>query len=192
MFKPPVPGMLMDTPDFRGSGKRRVPEPRFLAIARVVKPWGLRGEMKLEVLTGFPEQLGRLKRVYLGPEAVPYTVARFRWHSGELLVQLADVGDRNAAEMLRNQLVQIAREDATPLEPGQFYEYQIIGLNVVTTDGEPLGQVVEVLSTGANDVYIVQGPRGEVLLPARTEVVRAIDLDAGTMTVTLLPGLVEG
>jgi 16S rRNA processing protein RimM len=130
--------------------------------------------------------------VYLGPEAVQYTVARFRWHSGELLLQLADVRDRNAAEMLRDQLVQIAREDATPLEPGQFYEYQIVGLNVVTTDGEPLGQVAEVLSTGANDVYIVQGPRGEVLLPARAEVVQAIDLDAGTMTVTLLPGLLEG
>jgi 16S rRNA processing protein RimM len=184
--------MLMDTPDLRGSGKRRVPEPRFLAIARVVKPWGVRGELKLEVLTGFPDQLGRLTRVYLGPEAAPHTVARFHWHSGELLVQLADVRDRNAAELLRDQLVQIAREDAIPLEPGQFYEYQIIGLNVITTDGEPLGQVVEVLSTGANDVYVVQGPRGEVLLPARAEVVRAIDLDAGTMTVTLLPGLLEG
>jgi 16S rRNA processing protein RimM len=130
-----------------------------------------------------------LTRVYLGPEAVPYTVARFHWHSGELLMQLADVRDRNAAETLRDQLVQIAREDATPLEPGQFYEYQIVGLDVVTTDGEPLGQVVQVLSTGANDVYVVQAPRGEVLLPARAEVVRAIDLDAGTMTVALLPGL---
>jgi len=163
-----------------------------LAIGRVVKPWGSRGDLKLQVLTSFPDQLGRLKHVYLGPEAVPYTVARFRWHSGELLLRLTDVGDRNAAELLRDQLVQIAREDATPLEPGQFYEYQIVGLNVVTTDGEPLGQVAEVLSTGANDVYVVQGPRGEVLLPARTEVVRAIDLDAGMMTVTLLPGLVEG
>ena len=163
-----------------------------MAIARVVKPWGLRGELKLQVLTGFPDQLARLKRVYLGPEAVPYTVVHFHWHSGELLMQLTDVRDRNAAEMLRDQLVQIAREDATPLEPGQFYEYQIVGLSVVTRDGEPLGQVVEVLSTGANDVYIVQGPRGEVLLPARAEVVRAIDLDAGTMTVTLLPGLLEG
>ena len=184
--------MLMDTPDFRGSGKRRVPEPRFLAIARVIKPWGVRGDLKLQVLTGFPDRLNRLTRVYIGPEAVPYTVSHFRWHSGELLMHLADVRDRNAAEMLRDQLVQIAREDATPLEPGQFYEHQIIGLNVITTDGEPLGQVVEVLATGANDVYVVQGPRGEVLLPARSEVVRAIDLDAGTMTVTLLPGLVEG
>jgi 16S rRNA processing protein RimM len=181
----------MGTPDSRGSGKRRVPEPRFLAVARVIKPWGVRGDLKLEVLTDFPDRLNRLTRVYIGPKTVPYTVTHFRWHSGELLLRLTDVRDRNAAEPLRDQLVQIARQDAVELSPGEFYEHEIIGLKVVTQDGEPLGQVVEVLTTGANDVYVVQGPRGEVLLPARVEVVRTIDLDAGTMTVTLLPGLVE-
>ena len=155
----------------------------------MLKPWGVRGELKLEVLTGFPDRLGRLKRVYVGPAATPHAVTCFRWHSGDLLLQLEDVGDRTTAEALRGQLVQIAREDAVPLEPGQFYEHQIVGLAVVTAEGEPLGQVVQVLATGANDVYVVQGPRGEVLLPARVEVVRDIDLDAGTMTVALLPGL---
>ena len=179
----------MDMPDTRGSGSHRTPEPRYLAIARVVKPFGVRGELKLKVLTGFPEKLERLLRVYVGKEATPHQVMRFHWHGDELLLQLADVRDPDAAEELRGQLVQIAHEDATPLEPGQYYEHQIIGLSVVTTNGEPLGQVVKVLSTGANDVYVVHGPRGEVLLPARVEVVRAIDLDAGTMTVTLLPGL---
>ena len=168
---------------------RRVPEPRYLAIARVLKPWGVHGELKLEVLTGFPDQLGRLKRVYLGDEAVRHDVVCFRWHGDELLLQLADVRDRNRADSLRGQLVQVAREEAVPLQAGQYYEHQIVGLNVVTADGQALGQVVEVLATGANDVYVVQGPRGEILLPARVEVVRAIDLDAGTMTVLLVPGL---
>jgi 16S rRNA processing protein RimM len=179
----------MDRPDSRGSGRQRVPEPRFLAIARVVKPWGVRGQIKLEVLTGFPDQLDRLKRVYLGPHAAPHDVAGFQWHSGELLLQLAGVRDRNAAELLRGQLVQIERHDAVPLQPGEYYEHQIVGLNVVTAEGEPLGQIVEVIATGANDVYVVHGPRGEILLPARVEVVREIDLGAATMTVSLLPGL---
>ena len=179
----------MSISETRGSGKHRVPEPRYLAIARVLRPFGVRGEMKVEVLTGFPEQLGRLKRVYLGPEAAPHAVAHFRWHGNELLLLLADVQDRDAAEELHGQLVQIATEEAVPLGPGEFYEHQIIGLTVVTAEGEALGQVVQVLATGANDVYVVQGPHGEVLLPARAEVVRKIDLDGGTMTVTLLPGL---
>jgi len=182
----------MDRPDTRGSGSRRSPEPRYLAVARVLKAWGVHGELKLQVLTDFPEKLGRLKRIYLGDEAVPHDVARFYSHGTGWLMQLADVRDRDTAEMLRGQLVQIAREEAIPLEAGQFYEHQVIGLNVLTTDGEPLGQVVQVLATGANDVYVVQGPRGQVLLPARAEVVRTIDLDAGTMTVRLLPGLLPG
>ncbi len=179
----------MEMPDKRGSGSRRTPEPRYLAIARVLKPFGVRGEMKVEVLTGFPDQLGRLKRVYLGPEATPHDVERFHWHGSELLLRLADVQDRDAAEVLRNQIVQIASDEAVPLGPGEFYEHQIVGLNVVTTEGELLGQVVEVLTTGANDVYVVQGARGEILLPARAEVIREISLDSGTMMVTLLPGL---
>jgi 16S rRNA processing protein RimM len=175
-----------------GSGRQHVPEPRYLSVARIVRPWGLRGEMKLDVLTSFPDQLDRLKRVYLGPDAVPHEVQRFRWHSGELHLLLFDVHDGNAAEALRGQLVQIPLEEAVPLAPGEFYEHQIVGLSVVTTEGEPLGQVTEVMATGANDVYVVEGQRGEVLLPARAEVVRSIDLDAGVMTVTLLPGLLEG
>ena len=188
--KSPGSWMPMDTPDSRGSGKRRIPEPRFLAVARVVKPWGVRGEMKLEVLTGFPDQLDRLKRVYLGPRPCRTTWRAFTGTAASCSCNWPTCATATRQKLLRDQLVQIAREDAMPLEPGQFYEHQIVGLSVVTTDGEPLGQVVEVLATGANDVYVVQGPRGEVLLPARVEVVRAIDLDAGTMTVTLLPGLV--
>jgi 16S rRNA processing protein RimM len=181
----------MDVSNARGSGRQRAPEPRYLSIARIVRPWGVRGEMKLEVLTSFPNKLERLTRVYVGPDATPHEVARFRWHSGQLHLRLSDVRDANAAEALRDQLVQIPAEEAVPLGPGEYYEHQLIGLNVVTTDSEPLGQVVEVMATGANDVYVLQGPRGEILLPARVEVVRQIDLKAGTMTVSLLPGLLE-
>jgi len=83
-------------------------------------------------------------------------VVRFRWHADELSCS-CDVCDRNRADSLRGQLVQVAREEAVPLQAGQFYEHQIVGLNVVTADGQALGQVVEVLATGANDVYVVQG-----------------------------------
>ena len=182
----------MDLLSTGGSGRQHVPEPRYLSVARIVRPWGVHGEMKLEVLTDFPDQLGRLKRVYLGPDAVPHEVQRFRWHSDELHLLLSDVRDGGAAEALRGQLVQIPLEEAVPPGPGEFYEHQVVGLSVVTTEGEPLGEVTEVMATGANDVYVVQGRRGEVLLPARAEVVRSIDLEAGTMTVTLLPGLLEG
>ncbi len=100
-----------------------------------------------------------------------------------------DVRDRNSAEELRGHLVQVRSQEAAPLGPGEYYEHQILGLNVVTTGGEALGRVAEILETGANDVYVVHGPRGEILLPARKEVIQDINLEAGRMTVILLPGL---
>ncbi len=86
-------------------------------------------------------------------------------------------------------LVQIPREEAVALAPGELYQYQVVGLRVESEDGTWLGQVIEVLETGANDVYVAVGPFGEVLLPAITEVVREIDLAAGRMVIHLLPGL---
>ena len=157
----------MDRSDSRGSGKQHLPEPRFLAIARVVKPWGVHGEVKLQVLTSFPDQLDRLKRVYLGPKAVPHDVARFHWHSGELLLQLADVRDRNAAERLRDQLVQI-RASRRPCRSSRASITSIRSSASMSSQprASRWARWSEVLATGANDVYVVQGPRGEVLLPA--------------------------
>ena len=72
---------------------------------------------------------------------------------------------------------------------GLYYHWQLVGLKVIGDDGADLGTLMEVLQPGANDVYVVRGPSGEVLLPAVKECVKATDLAAGTMTVHLLPGL---
>jgi 16S rRNA processing protein RimM len=77
------------------------------------------------------------------------------------------------------------------LGEGEFFHHQIVGLRVETTDGEQLGKVAEVLETGADDVYVVRGNLGEILLPAISDVVERIDLAEGRMTVRLLPGLLR-
>jgi len=108
-----------------------------------------------------------------------------------MLLKLGGCDDRNAAEGLRGLLVQVPVDDAVPLEEGEYYHFQIVGLRVETDAGELLGRVVEVLETGANDVYVVRGPRGEVLLPAVESVVDVLDPAAGRMVVHLLPGMLE-
>jgi 16S rRNA processing protein RimM len=155
----------------------------------VVRPFGLRGELKVELLTDYPEQLGRLHTVYLGPQAEPWAVEGVRLHKGAALFKLTGCDDRTAAEALRGALVQIALEDAVPLEEGEYYEHQIVGLKVVGEDGTLLGKITEVISTGANDVYLVVGPGGELLLPAIESVILEIDLQADQMVVHLLEGL---
>ncbi len=169
--------------------------PPFLLLGRVLRPHGIRGELRIEVLTAYPERIVPEQRVYLGPDPADvsaarlYTIAQARRHQQYLILQFAEIGDRNAAELLREQYVMVAFEDAVPLEDGEYYLFQVIGLNVITTDGETLGNVKEVLETGANDVFVVHGPRGEILLPVIDECVQDIDFDAGTINVRLLDGL---
>jgi 16S rRNA processing protein RimM len=176
--------------NLRGSGPPlRSTEPRFLAVGRVLRPHGVRGELRVEILTGYPERLPLHAVLYVGEEGRPYPVERLRLQRDAALIKLAGCDDRNQAEALRGQLLQIPLEQAVPLEEGEYYHFQLIGVEVFTGAGECLGRVVEVLDTGANDVYVVRGGRGEVLLPAIEDVVRELDLDARRMVVTPLPGL---
>ena len=173
-----------------------MPEPRYLAVGRIVRPHGIRGELRVHVLTGYPERLGQHTCFYVTPPGHPeaaqrYPVENMRWHRRTLLLKLGGCDDRNAAERLRDMLVQIPIEEAVPLEEGEYYHFQLIGVQVETEDGEQLGQVAEVLETDAHDVYAVRGRRGEMLLPAVDDVVLELDLDRRQMVVRLLPGMSE-
>ena len=174
------------------SGSRQ-PELRYLAVGRVVKAHGVRGEISVAVLTDFPERFNSLEWLYLGNEleAEPYRLEKYRWHKKNILVTLEGVADRNQAEQLRGQLVQVPIEDAVPLPEGSYYLYQLVGLQVVTGDGQPLGIVSDILETNANDVYVVnrEGHK-EILLPAVEDVVKSIDLERRQIIVELIDGLI--
>jgi 16S rRNA processing protein RimM len=166
-------------------------EPKFLAIAQILKPWGYRGEVKVKLLTDFPKRLAHLKTVYLGEAARPIPLERARLHSGAALFKLGGYDTPEEAAKLRGQVVQISIDDAAPLPPGQYYHHQVIGLHAMTTEGEDLGAVEEILETGSNDVYVVRRPDGgELLLPAIKDVVQEIDLERGRLVVQLIPGLI--
>ncbi len=176
-----------------GSESAQAPEPRYLLVGRVLKPHGIRGEVSVEIITAYPERLVQHTAFYLARPDSPDVVERYavksaRFHKNVVLLKLAGCPDRNAAENLRDMWVQIPAEDAAPLEEGEFYLFQIVGAQVETDTGERLGYVVEVLETGANDVYVVHGPRGEVLLPAIEDVVIAFNPETKHMVVRPLPG----
>lgn len=170
-------------------GQRRFPEPRYLAVGQVIAPHGVRGEVKVEILTDDPHRFGRLERVFVGPdgeEPVPWPLEGYRLHRGRALLKLGGCEDRDTAERLRGLLIQVPLEEALPLEEGEYYEHQIIGLEVWTVAGELLGEVVDILYTGANDVYVVRSrdPAGsELLIPAIADVVQRVDLETGRLTI---------
>ncbi len=162
------------------------PEPRFLIVARVLRAWGIRGDLKIQPFTDRPEHLKRYTHVHIGSRE--YAVKSLRPYQGNWLLHLVGVETRTAAELLNGQTISIEREQRQ-LDRDEFFAHQIIGLKVKTIGGDDLGVVTEIIATGANDVYVVNGERGEVLLPARSEVIRSIDLDLQVMVVELLPGL---
>lgn len=166
----------------------------YLAIGKIVAPHGIRGEVKIEPMTDFPERFQANGQVFLGlqtgvTEVAPVTIATARPHQGRWLVQFSHIKDRNAAETLRDQYVLIPEESAMPLGEHENYAHDLIGLDVVTTEGQPLGKLVEILFTPANDVYITRGEGGETLIPATREVILSVELTARRMTVALPEGL---
>lgn len=148
----------------------------------------------MKVFTDYPERLPDIPTLYLRaehtPQYEPYRANRIRRHPKGLLIHFDGVRDRDEAEALRDLEVHISIKDAVPLEEGEYYLFQLIGIRVVTDEGKELGHLTNVLETGANDVYVVITDEGkEILLPAIPDVIRQVDIPAGVMTVYLLEGL---
>ena len=164
----------------------------WIIIGRVRAAHGIRGELRVDILSDFPQRFQALKRVYLGDAHTPYTVANSRFMPKGVLIKLAGIDSRDTAERLAGSYIALPEAETPPLPDGSFHHHQIQGLEVRADDGRLLGSVAEILTTGSNDVYIVRGGQfGELLLPAIAEVIRTIDLEAQCITVHLIPGLLQ-
>ncbi|MHB0870055.1 MAG: ribosome maturation factor RimM [Chloroflexota bacterium] len=163
----------------------------YIVIARVVSPQGNKGEVKAEVITDFPERFASTSAVYLGPDHQRIEVEGHHFLKDALVLKLKGIDSIEQAERLRGKLVEVPEEEAVKLPEDHYFWHQILGLRVVTLDGELLGKVDDILETGSNDVYLVHGPRGELLIPAIKQVVKSVDLSGGTITVELMPEFEE-
>ncbi|WP_413801658.1 ribosome maturation factor RimM [Streptomyces iranensis] len=166
-----------------------------LVVARIGRAHGIKGEVTVEVRTDEPE-------LRLGPGAVlatepasagPLTIESGRVHSGRLLLRFDGVRDRDAAEALRNTLL-IAEVDPEelPEDPEEFYDHQLIDLDVVTVDGTEVGRISEISHLPYQDLLVVKRPDGgEALIPFVSEVVPEIDLEAQRAVIDPPPGLLD-
>ena len=175
----------------RGSAAESA-EPRFLAVGRVLKPHGVNGEVRVELMTDRPERFGWLESIFVGennPRRVGVISARR--HGNFVLLKLDGYPTRTEAELLRNELLQVPEDEAIPLEEGEYFLHQLLGLEVVTESGRSLGRLTDVLETGANNVFIIDGPSGELLVPDIPDVVREVDVAGGRVVIRPLPGLLD-
>jgi 16S rRNA processing protein RimM len=172
-----------------GEPGRRSRRPAHLVIGRILGPHGLGGEVKVEILTDFPERYSLLKTVLVGEQCTPVVLEGHRMHGARILLKLAGCENREDADELRGQLIRVPIDEAMPLEENEYYLHEIVGLEVWTAEEEYLGCVEEVIETGGNDVYVVRDGEREILIPALSDVVLDVDLDEGRMEVRLMKGL---
>jgi len=162
-------------------------------VGRVVKPHGIRGEMQVEPDTDFPERLAGLREVQLvlAGRATPVRMETVRRTGRGLLVKIAGVESPEDVDAWRGALLAVPRSSAAALPEGRHYVFEIIGMAAVTEAGEPLGVVDEIIRTPANDVFVVRGLRGELLVPAIASVVLAVDGAARHIVIRPVPGLFD-
>jgi 16S rRNA processing protein RimM len=167
-------------------------EPVYLVIGYLRRPHGVSGEIIMDLHTDFPERIKSGRKVLIGEKHQPNTLDSVRVHGNGLLVRLQDVNTPEDAGKYRNQWVYVKASEVPPLPEGQHYQYEMIDLDVVDDNGNLLGKLVEILETGANDVYVVRNDSGkEILLPAIPSVILNVDMNQRSMKVHLIDGLIE-
>jgi len=165
------------------------PQPEFIIVGKILAPVGVKGKLKVELATDFPERFAPRSTVYI--EHQQMTIDSTEWRKGKAIIKLRSIDSVKQAEELRGQLVEIPHSQLRPLPEGQYYHFQLIGLEVWTTRGELLGDITEILTAQSNDNYVVSGVQGEILIPAIEDVVKSIDLDEGHVVVEPIEGLLS-
>ena len=170
-------------------GSARQP-PNFLVVGRIVRPHGIRGGLVVEQLSKLIQSIRPRMKIFLGDTTTPSIVTSIRLHRGRYLLAIEGCEDRDTAEQMRDAEIRLESGEVESLQEGEYYHWQLLGLSVCCEDGEVLGEIAEIVETGANDVFVVRNETGdEVLLPAIESVIRDVDLELGKVVVHLLQGL---
>ncbi|MDQ7784712.1 MAG: ribosome maturation factor RimM [Desulfomonilaceae bacterium] len=161
---------------------------RLIIIGQVLKPFGIRGELRIRPFTESLYAFERSSTLFF--DQSPHHVIGIRGHKGVVLVSLKGIDTPEKASELVGRLVKTEEENLPAKEEDEFYWFELIGMRVRTKEGDDLGEVVQIIPTGANDVLSVQGGYGEVLLPMIDEVVLEVDTDTGIIVVDPLDGMI--
>jgi len=164
-------------------------ELEFITVGQVLSLWGIEGKLKVNAVTDFPQRFAPSSKIYINRQ--PMTIDSAEWHKGKAIIKLNTIDNVEDAQRLQGQSMEIHHSQVHPLPEGQYYHFQLTGLEVRTTQGELLGNITQILAAESNDNYVVQGAKGEILIPAIEEVVKSIDLNNGYMVIEAIDGLLS-
>lgn len=178
------------------SSKKNNPQcsARLIPLGRFVNTHGVRGELRLLPYALPCQTLKKGITVFLqdkNGQTQPYTVEGARPHSSFILIKLQGIDSLEQAQLLREMIVTVEESILPPLQEGEFYYYQVIGLQVRTTSGKDIGVITQVFFSGGHDIWVVHQEKKEYLIPVIEEVVRTIDIAGEQVTIEPIEGLLE-
>ena len=159
-----------------------------VVVGVVLGSHGVNGELRVRAMSDVPHRFDPGQVLFLADQPLTI-VASSRGRADSLILRLEGIDSAAAAREFTGMELGCQAESAANLPEGEYFHYQLMGLQVITDEGEHLGRIAEIIVTGSNDVYLVQGDKGEILLPAVSQVVRQVNIGSGTMVVHLLDGL---
>ncbi len=164
-----------------------------VAVARIAKPRGLKGEVIADILTDFPERFDGLKTVIavMPDESRRELQLENHWlQSGRMVLKFAGINSIEDGETLRNAEICVPESDAVELDEGEYFDWQLAGCRVVTVSGEEIGRVRELMRTGATEILVVDGIK-EYLIPFANAICTQVDIENGVILIDPPEGLLE-
>lgn len=164
-----------------------------VAVARIAKPRGLKGEVVADILTDFPERFDGLKTVIaVMPDESRHelTLENHWFQSGRMVLKFAGFNSIEDGETLRNAEICVPESDAVELDEGEYFDWQLAGCRVVSVAGEDIGKVRELMRTGATEILVVDGEK-EYLIPFAKAICTEVDIEKGIILIDPPEGLLE-
>ena len=162
----------------------------YLMVGVIANTHGVRGEVKVYPTTDDVNRFKKLKEIYMGDEKAPLHIQSVKFQKNMVILGFKEFTTLNEVEGLRNKELFVDRAHAVKLQKDEYFISDLIGMKVVTDEGADLGELTDVMTTGANDVYVVKTTDGkEVLLPAIKECVLNVDMNERVMSVHIMEGL---
>lgn len=167
---------------------------QYLEVGQIVNTFGIKGQVKVVPFTNELERFDELKKVYIVNKSSrkEVEIEDVKYHKNMVLLKFKGFNKIEEVEDFRNCYLEIDRKDGRKLEEGEYYIVDLLGLDVVSDEGQHLGKLDDIFNTGSNDIYVVKDELGkQLLLPAIKEVIKEVDIENGKITVHLLEGLVD-
>ncbi len=167
----------------------------FLRVGVITKPHGVHGEIVVFPTTEDPKRFEDLETIFLkrnkSREMEVLTITGVKYFKNTVILNTKEINDMDAAGLLRQCELYVDRQHAIPLEEGEYFIGDLIGLQVVTDEGQELGELKDILETGANQVFEVKGEEKDILIPVIDDCFKDVDFEKGEILVHILPGLLD-